>query len=375
MRTRFIVPVLFLAAAMQNSAWAAETPAADPVLAEASDLAAYVMFRNSGAPGMVVAIVHDGHSLVVGFGETEKGNGHTPDGSSVVRLNSITKVFTTEVLASLVVDGKLRLTDPLQKYAGTAKVPGSGGRQITLLDLATYSAALPREMGNRPEGVGPRSWPTRDDRWAWLPGYQLPWAPGAITAYSNVGFDILADAMETATGQPYPDLLRLRITTPLGMADTSFAPTTEQCLRLMVGSGLDGASPCVDTHATGGSGGLYSTGNDMALWLRHNLDDPTETLALSHAVYRQRQTMPAAIGFDEAGPMAGLGLGWVITAGDGIHPMLVAKGGGGAGFMSYVAFAPGRGVGIFVAINRVDFETFSGMVAIAKGLVASLATR
>ncbi len=100
-----------------------------------------------------------------------------------------------------------------------------------------------------------------------------------------------------------------------------------------------------------------------------------DTLALSHVAYRRRQTMPAAIGFDDAGPMAGLGLGWVTTAGDGVHPMLVAKSGGGVGFMSYTAFAPGRGVGIFVVINRVDFGTFSGMTTIANGLVASLATR
>ena len=63
--------------------------------------------------------------------------------------------------------------------------------------------------------------------------------------------------------------------------------------------------------------------------------------------------MPAAIGFDAAGPMAGLGLGWVIVNGDGIRPTLIEKYGGGVGFMSYIAFAPGRGVGVFVAASRV----------------------
>jgi D-alanyl-D-alanine-carboxypeptidase/D-alanyl-D-alanine-endopeptidase len=45
----------------------------------------------------------------------------------------------------------------------------------------------------------------------------------------------------------------------------------------------------------------------MAKWLRHNLatSDPAawSVLTLAHAIYRQRQTMPAAIGFDEAGPI------------------------------------------------------------------------
>ncbi len=254
-------------------------------------------------------------------------------------------------------------------------MPAFGTRPITLLDLATHSAALPREMGDAPEGVNPRAWPTREDRWKWLAGYTLPWAPGTIAAYSNVGFDLLADALEIAAGQSYPDLLRTRVTAPLGMTDTGFAPTPEQCARLMVGSGLGGAASCVDTHATDGSGGLYSTGNDMARWLRHNLADANGVLVLSHAVYRLRQSMPGAIGFDEASPMAGLGLGWVMVAAQGIQPTLMVKSGGGAGFMSYIAFAPGRDVGVFVAVNRVDFPMFFALTEAANKLIASLVTR
>jgi serine-type D-Ala-D-Ala carboxypeptidase/endopeptidase len=353
----------------------AEDATPDPLLAELTDLGGLAMFVVSGAPGMVLAVVRGDHSLVLGYGETEKGNNRAPDGNSLLRLNSITKVFTTEVLVSLASDGKIRLTDPLQHYAGGVTVPVSGMRPITLLDLATHSAALPREMGSAPPGVNPRAWPTREDRWKWLPDYHLPWAPGTVAAYSNVGFDLLADAIETAGAQSYPDLLRARVTAPLGMADTGFTPTPEQCARLMVGSGLGGAFPCADTRATDGSGGLYSTANDMVRWLRHNIKDPDGTLALSHAVYRQRQSLPAAIGFDEGAPMAGLGLGWVIVAGQGIRPTLVEKSGGGLGFMSYIAFAPGRDVGVFVAVNRVDFAMFFEMTAAANGLIANLVTR
>jgi D-alanyl-D-alanine-carboxypeptidase/D-alanyl-D-alanine-endopeptidase len=174
---------------------AADVPPADPVLAEATDLAGAVMFIESGAPGMVLAIMRGDRSLVLGYGETKKGNKRTPDGDSLLRLNSITKVFTTEVLVSLVAEGKLGLTDPLQRYARDATVPAFGARPITLLDLATHSAALPREMGEAPSDAPARAWPTREDRWKWLPGYKLPWAPGTIAAYSNVGFDLLADAI------------------------------------------------------------------------------------------------------------------------------------------------------------------------------------
>jgi D-alanyl-D-alanine-carboxypeptidase/D-alanyl-D-alanine-endopeptidase len=143
----------------------------------------------------------------------------------------------------------------------------------------------------------------------------------------------------------------------------------------MIGTGLGGAGPCVDTAATAGSGGLYSTGNDMLRWLQRHMRDPEGVLALSHAVYRQRQAIPTAIGFDEAAPMSGLGLGWVTSEAAGTRPLLVAKSGAGVGFMSYVVFAPGRDVGVFVVMNRLDFAPFAGLVAGANDLVASMATR
>jgi D-alanyl-D-alanine-carboxypeptidase/D-alanyl-D-alanine-endopeptidase len=354
---------------------AAEPVSSDPVLIEATDVGGAIMWSQSGAPGMVLVVVRNGRVLIKGFGETKQGNKQEPSGTSLLALNSITKVFATEVLASLVADGRMRLTDPLQSYAGAFTVPSYQGIPITVLDLATYTASLPREMGEAPPDKGQRDWPTRNDRWDWLPHYALPWAPGTIAAYSNVGFDLLTDAEETATKQSYADLLRSRVTEPLGMIDTTFTPTPEQCSRLMIGSGLGGASPCVDTQATQGSGGLYSTGNDMARWLLYNIDDTDATSAVYHAVYRQRQALSAAIGFDEAGPMAGLGLGWVIQAGDGVHPMILEKSGGGVGFMTYTAFAPGRGTGVFVAINRVDFAAFSGLTESANGLIDSLVTR
>ena len=367
---KFLLLTVVLALATASVAIAAD----DPLLTEATDLPGTVMFLDSGAPGMVLVVVRGEHTIVRGYGETEKGNNRKPDGISLLRLNSITKVFTGELLAALAAERRLTLADPLQRFAGE-KVPSFGGRPIMLLDLATYSAALPREMGEAPEGANPRAWPTRADRWKWLPGYTLPWAPGTIAAYSNVGFDLLADAVETAGGQPYPDLLRSRITAPLGMSDTGFTPTPEQCARLMIGSGLGGAASCVDTVATDGSGGLYSTADDMARWLHHNISDPNGVLTLSHAVYRLRQSMPAVLGFDEASPMAGLGLGWVMVAAQGVQPMLLAKSGGGAGFMSYVAFAPGRDVGVFVAVNRVDFPMFFALTDAANKLIATLVTR
>jgi CubicO group peptidase (beta-lactamase class C family) len=100
-------------------------------------------------------------------------------------------------------------------------------REITLLDLATHSVGLPREIGDLPPSTIPFTWPTKQERWSFLAGHTLPWAPGTVAAYSNVSFDLLADALAAASGKDYPTLLHDRITGPLGMADTGVAPTPE----------------------------------------------------------------------------------------------------------------------------------------------------
>ena len=91
-----------------------------------------------------------------------------------------------------------------------------------------------------------------------------------------------------------PTVMRELITDPLGMPDTTLDPNQEQCGRLMTGSGLGGPIKCLNTEATQGNGGVYSTGDDMARWLRHNLDTANPVawpvLAVAHAVYRQRQS-------------------------------------------------------------------------------------
>jgi D-alanyl-D-alanine-carboxypeptidase/D-alanyl-D-alanine-endopeptidase len=351
------------------------------LLEEAVGLSGLAMFMESGATGMLLAVVHGDDHTVVGYGETAEGSGQEPDGKSLLRLGSVSKAFAGGLLGGLAADGQLSLTDPLQRFAPEGiRVPDLDGRTITLLDLATHSAALPRELPqDPPPGSAPYAWPTAADRFAWLADYTLPWAPGGVAAYSNVGFDLLGAALATATSKSYPDLLRERITAPLGMSDTVLEPSEEQCARFVTGYGIPGAGaePCVSTVNIAGSGGLYSTADDMVLWLRHNLarTDPAAwpALALTHALYLEREALDAAIGFDEAGTTDGIALAWLIELAADHRPMILQKSGGLAGFMTYVAFAPSRQVGVFVAVNKIDFGMFAGLTAGANELIASLA--
>src|SRR5262249_9062547 len=91
-------------------------------------------------------------AVVAGFGATGPGVKVAPDGRSILRMGWIAKVMAGHTLASMAADGTLKLVDPLDKYAPPgAKVPAFAGREITLLDLVTYTAGLPRELPDVPD--------------------------------------------------------------------------------------------------------------------------------------------------------------------------------------------------------------------------------
>ena len=356
---------------------------ADPLLDEIVEFNGMVMHLETGVPGMVIGAVRGAEMAVVGFGETANGSGRKPDGKTLLRIGSITKAFTGEILARLAADGTVGLADPLADHLDIgAPLPSVEGRVIRLIDLATHSGGLPREV---PHERGPEDDPygtiTMSVFYNWLKSNKLLFRPGSAALYSNFGFDLLAAGLANAAGQPYEALLAEKITTPLGMSDTIFTPTAAQKTNMMQGHWFDGTPmPDVPTApAIVGSGGLYSTTNDLLGWMRWHLDrfgaDDAEARLLDHAVYLQRDGLATVSGMDESGHMGAVSLGWVVMMPEGDRPLILQKAGGLQGNFSYLAFAPMRGVAVFVAINKFDFAAAIGMAKIANDLIAVLAPR
>jgi D-alanyl-D-alanine-carboxypeptidase/D-alanyl-D-alanine-endopeptidase len=80
-------------------------------------------------------------------------------------------------------------------------------------------------------------------------------------------------------------------------------------------------------------------------------------------------------GFDESGRMDAISLGWIVMTPRGDLPLILQKAGGLQGIFSYAAFAPTRGVGAFVAINKFDFAAGTGMAKVVNQLIGDLAPR
>ena len=315
-----------------------------------------LIFEHTAPTAMVLVVVRDGEVYMQSYGQTEPGSRQKPGADSLIRLCSLSKIMATDLLVKLAVDGKVALTDPLQKFAPagvtvpTRTVRGPALRGITLGDLATHTAGLPREIAYPPEDGAHFTFPDYKFRWEWLPGFRLRTSPGVSAHYSNISFDLLGDALAAAGGKPYEQLFAERTAGPLGLRDTTLTPTIEQCGRLLIGAKDEGA--CTDTQAAAGSGGMYSTAQDMARWLKYLLGLPGVPMAQNPAAtagYLKPEELHSMQGLSHAGTPSALGLGWVIVGEPGDPARIVEKTGGGAGFLTYIALNPARHTGVFVA--------------------------
>ena len=350
--------------------------APDPLLSsQIVDRYAEHIFYGSGATGMALVAIDGNQRVFASFGETRPGNNVRPQKDSLIRIASLSKLLTSEVMVKMAERGQIRLDDPLSKYAPAGgRVPSYAGQPIRLINLSTHTSGLPREQPggkpHRPVFV----WPTRSDRWQWLAGAKLKAAPGTDASYSNLGYDLLGDALARAAGMPYPALLQQLITRPLGMKDTTFTPSPEQCDRLMVAE--KGASPCNNTLAAIGRGGVYATPDDMGRWMQQFLDSAISPRSpqvdrMQTLIYRRDQ-LAKVEGMDVPGRADAIGMGWVYMGPKNGRPGIIQKTGGGGGFITYMAMVPQHNVGVFVVITRSPLTRFTAMSDGVNDMLAEL---
>ncbi|MFF5205657.1 serine hydrolase domain-containing protein [Streptosporangium sp. NPDC000396] len=187
---------------------------------------------------------------------------------SIFDLASVTKLFTTAVILSLAEEGLLDLDEPV-----TTWLPGGPGG-VTLRHLLTHTAGLPssRRPGHQALGSGPETRAAHLEHVLSTP----PLNPlGERYLYSDVGMVIAGRVAEIAGGDSLDELLRGRITGPLGLRDTGYRPAPS--LRPRIAATEDKAERpgpgCVrgevhdetayDLGGIAGHAGIFSTAGDV----------------------------------------------------------------------------------------------------------------
>lgn len=296
------------------------------------------------AVGIVVGVIEPDGRRVVAYGNLANGDPRTLDGDTIFEIGSVSKVFTSLLLADMVSRNEVTLDDPAAKYLPeNVTMPERSGKSITLLDLSTHSSGLPFLPSNR-KLKDPRK-PYADDYsvndlYQFLSGYTLPRDPGSEFEYSNLGAGLLGHLLANRAGTDYESLIRIRITRPLNMPDTGITLSSMEQRMATGHNAMLAPVAKLDLTTLAGAGALRSSANDML------------TILEAFLGYKESPLAPAMKAMLEVRRPAGqtkIGLGWLIYSTDGRE--IAWHNGGTGGFRSFVGSDPKERAGVVVLSN------------------------
>jgi beta-N-acetylhexosaminidase len=173
-------------------------------------------------PGGVLAVGYRGELQVRAFGrQTYDASSPAVAPDTIYDAASLTKaVVTTTLVAMQVEAGRIALDVPVERYIPEWNAgPNTEWRKrVTIRHLLTHSSGLPAHkdyfltIHSEREAI------------ANICKESLEYEPGTKTVYSDLGFILLGEILERATGRTIDQLARERIFAPLGMANTLFKP-------------------------------------------------------------------------------------------------------------------------------------------------------
>ncbi len=304
-------------------------------------------------PGVsiVVGTVDANGNRIEVCGKPLDANSPPTDGDTVFQIGSVTKVFTSLLLADMANRGEVNLDDPISKFLPkSVRTPKVNGQEITLLQLARHTSGLPRN----PDGLvfkdpgNPYAEFTVEKLYDYLDGYRTSRPFGKNHEYSNLGFRVLGHALELRANTSYGELLSTRVLQPLALKSTGVALSKDMKKRLA--PGYDGNGIPVRSWsfvALHGSGALYSSANDLLAFAQAYLE-------LRETPLKAAMRMTHGPTTDKLSPELDVGLGWdrIYSIGDS---RIAAKDGLVPGYVTYFLLDLTKRKGVVVLSNvQVD---------------------
>jgi CubicO group peptidase (beta-lactamase class C family) len=269
-RTTLIRTTIFLSLAAGGALDVPRLDAQNPPARAAID-SLFAAWDHPESPGCAVAVVQDGHTLLArGYGSANLDYQVPITPRTVFYLASVSKQFTAAAVALAAEQGYLSLDDDVRRWF--PELPDYGAT-IRVRHLVHHTSGLRDYLGlmslaDMPYG---NSW--SDDEILDLIARQrgLNFSPGTEYLYSNSGYFLMAELVERATGRSLREYTTAEMFEPLGMRNTWFHDDASQVVRnRAVAYGPKSGGGYRMTHLFNfdkvGSGGLYSTVEDLALW-------------------------------------------------------------------------------------------------------------
>jgi CubicO group peptidase (beta-lactamase class C family) len=344
----------------------------------AADFDAYVtqVLQTFEVPGAALAVVKDGQTVVAkGYGVRKLGDPAPVNAQTLFGIASNTKVFTATALGLLVEEGRIEWDAPVVRYLPAfALFDPFVTRELTVRDLLVHRSGLGL-------GAGDLLW--------WPPStynrqeiaHRLRFIKPATSfrsayAYDNVLYLVAGELITAVTGRTWEDFVSSRILAKVGMSGSNVRHSMASAGGNVAATHarVDGTVRAIapfESDNTNPAGGINSSAEDMARWLKVRLADGVladGSRLFSADTARQLSTivtpLPVTDPPPELTPLKGNFAGYALGLGvrDYRGRKLVVHDGGLPGYVSRVATMPEAGVGVALLTNQESTPALGAIV-------------
>ncbi|MDA1449197.1 PDC family class C beta-lactamase [Pseudomonas aeruginosa] len=331
------------------------------------DAAVQPVMKANDIPGLAVAISLKGEPHYFSYGLASKEDGRRVTPETLFEIGSVSKTFTATLAGYALAQDKMRLDDRASQH--WPALQGSRFDGISLLDLATYTAGgLPLQF---PDSVQKDQAQIRDYYRQWQPTY----APGSQRRYSNPSIGLFGYLAARSLGQPFERLMEQQVFPALGLEQTHLDVPEAALAQYAQGYGKDDRPLRVGPGPLDAEGyGVRTSAADLLRFVDANLhperlDRPwAQALDATHRGYYKVGDMTQGLGWEaydwpislkrlQAGNSTPMALQphriARLPAPQALEGQrLLNKTGSTNGFGAYVAFVPGRDLGLVILANR-----------------------
>ena len=331
--------------------------------------------RTFEVPGLALAIVKDDEVVLAkGYGVRKLGESTPVDARTLFGIASNTKAFTATALGLLVEEGKLEWDAPVIRYLPAfALWDPFVTRELTVRDLLVHRSGLGLGAGDLlwwPESTYDRKEIARRLRYI-----QPATSFRTAYAYDNVLYLIAGELIESTSGRSWEDFITTRILARVGMTGSNVRHSAAAAGGNVATphAPVDGKVRAIrpfESDNTNPAGGINSSAEDMAKWLRVQLSGgklADGSRLFSERTARQLTSIVTPIPIGDPPPelpslkanFRGYALGFDIR--DYRGHKVVMHTGGLPGYVSRVAMIPDLNVGVAVLTNQESGEAFDSI--------------
>ena len=296
-----------------------------------------------------IAIIKDGKVNYYGINNKNDTISTVNNKKSVFEIGSISKVFTSTILANFVIDEKINLNDNINGYLKTSF---NNNTEISFINLANHTSGLPRLPSNLDlTKVNPEN-PYKEYKEKELEEYltkHLELLNKEKYQYSNLGAGLLGYTLSKIENTTYENLLQNKIFSKFNMYNST-SDINKIKGNLVKGLNNEGNDvPNWEFSVLAGAGAIFSTVEDLSQFAISQFDNSNKELKLT-----RKKTFEVNENMD-------FGLGWHILKSQSKNFWYWHNGGTG-GYSSSMVIDENTKNGIIILSNVSAFNPNKGNI-------------